>query len=203
MNAFFLHLPDGTPTKWSMCSECRGVAAPGNFDVSQKCCTCYDCGGILAKDERVPYAEGNVRSLYHRECELKRRAKREAEMLDRSELVPNYAGPVYFEGGHGSLGDSYFADIDELAEYLDDGPDEDRPEFVFCCEEFPFKAPNIERLIESACDEMDEDVAYERLDGIRELQAACEAFRKANESVTCWSVDYKHKVAVPPRKEGA
>ena len=104
MNAIYLHLPDGSPTKWSMCTECRIVAAPGNFDLSQKCCTCYDCGEPLPKDQRTPYAEGKGKALYHRECEQKRRAKRDMEILEKAELVTGYDGPVYFEDYMGRTG---------------------------------------------------------------------------------------------------
>src|SRR6185437_4591076 len=136
MNAVFLHLPDGTPTKWSMCSECGTVASPGNFDLSEKCCTCYDCGKPLPKDERIPYADGSGRSLYHRKCEQARRMKRDAEALDAAELVRDYDGPVYCDGRRGSYGDGYFESVMELAEDLDmDDDQSSRPEFAFCCKE--------------------------------------------------------------------
>lgn len=197
MNAIFLHLPDGTPTKWSICSECRTVAAPGNYDLSVKCCTCYDCGEPLPKDERIPYAEGKGKALYHRECERKRRMARDAEALEKAELVPDYDGPVYCEGRRGSYGDGYFADVSELAEDLDDDDDQScRPEFAFCCKEIPFRGVSAQSLIESACDDMDED-AGERVEGIEDLEKACDAFNLANKGLISWSEDRKHKVAVP------
>lgn len=198
MNAIFLHLPDGTPTKWSMCTECRTVAAPGNYDLSVKCCSCYDCGLPLPKDERIPYAEGKGKALYHRECERKRRMARDAEALEKAELVPGYDGPVYCEGRRGSYGDGYFANLMELTEDLDcDDDQSSRPEFAFCCEKIPFRAIDVQALIESACEDMDEDCS-ERVDGIDQLQAACDAFNKLNEDVHSWTEDRKHKVAVPP-----
>jgi hypothetical protein len=198
VNAIFLHLPDGTATKWSMCGNCGMVASPGNLDISEKCCTCYDCGLPLAKDERIPYADGRGnRSLYHRECERIRRVKRDAEMLGKAELVPDYDGPVYYEGRHGSYGDGYFADVDELAEDLDTEDDQSsRPEFAFCCEAIPFRGPDAGSIIESACEEMDED-ASERIEGVEEFEKACAAFQKANEGTISWGQDRKHKVAVP------
>jgi hypothetical protein len=180
-----------------MCSECHSVAAPGNYDLSEKCCTCYDCGKPLAKDERIPYAEGRGKSLYHRDCERQRRMKRDAEALDKAELVADYDGPVYFEGSRGSYGEGYFENVQELAEHLDMDDDQSgRPEFAFCCEEMPFRGVDAQSLIESACEEMDED-ASERLDGIEELEKACAAFNKLNENVISWSEDRKHKVAIP------
>ena len=194
MNAIYLHLPDGTPTKWSMCSECKTVVAPGNFDVSQKCCACYDCGLPLLPEER------KCRSLYHRECERARRARREMEALEKAEIVIDYTGPVYFEGGDGSYGDGYFTDVDELAEWLNDQelPDggDDRPEFAFCYKEIPFRRISLDSLIESACDDMDED-ASERLSGVEELEKACNAFYEANKGVVSYFEDRKRKVRIP------
>lgn len=198
MNAIYMHLPDGTATKWSMCRECLSVAAPGNYDLSEKCCTCYECGLPLPNDERVPYAQGNGKALYHRECERNRRAAREAEQLENAELVADYDGPVYCEGvPGGSYGDGYFESVEELADMLNDAPDDDsRPEFAFCCTKHPFPSINLSGILESACDDMDDD-AYERLDGVEELEAACAAFTEANKGVISWYEDREHKVAVP------
>lgn len=219
MNAIHLHKPDGSETGWSQCGECGSVACPGNFDISEKCCTCYDCGLPLGKDEKTAYYErekfpkwkwfivrilglsGRIerrdRSLYHRKCEQDRCAKREMEQLESAELVENYDGPVYCDGVRGSYGDGYCASVDELADILDD-EDEDRPEFAFCCTEHPFPGISAERLIESYMDDMDED-AGDRLDGVEDLEKACAAFSEANKSVTSWYEDRKHKVRVPGR----
>ncbi len=197
MNAIFLHMPDGTPTKWSMCQECGAVAAPGNADLSEKCCTCYDCGKPLPKDERIPYRDGTGRSLYHRECESRRRMQRDAEALEAAALVPDYDGPVYCEGRRGSYGAGYFENVIELAEDLDMDKDQSsRPEFAFCCERIPLHPPDASDLIESAVDGMDDDV-IDRLDGVDELEKALCAFNKLNEGICSWSEDRKHKVAVP------
>lgn len=192
MNAIYLHLPDGTPTEWSMCSECHAVAAPGNFDVSEKCCTCYDCGKPLSKDDR------KCRSLYHRDCARQRLARHNAEALEKAELATDYKGPVYCEGRRGSYGDGYFADIMELAESLDMDDDQtNRPQFAFCCEEQGIQEIDVNSLLESACEEMDED-AQDRLNGVEDLEEACAAFNKANKNVVSFTEDRKRKVAVPP-----
>jgi hypothetical protein len=197
MNAIFLHLPDGTPTKWSMCSECHTVAAPGNFDLSEKCCTCYHCGNPLSKDEKIPYATaGGGRSLYHRTCEAMLRMKAAADALEKAELITNYDGPVYCEGRRGSYGDGYFANVDELAEDLDDEEDQsDRPEFAFCCESTSVSI-DADQILENATEEMYDD-AYDDLEGVEDFRKAVAAFNKANESVVSYYEDTKHKVAVP------
>src|SRR5450755_798494 len=153
MNAIFLHLPSGEPTKWSMCGVCGRVAGPGNHDISERCCTCYHCGKPLPPDERVPYAEGKGSSLYHRECERQRRMKRDVAALEKAELLTDYSGPVYCEGRRGSFGDGYFADVQELAEDLDCDEDQSsRPEFAFCCDELQPHFMDIGDIRERICE---------------------------------------------------
>jgi hypothetical protein len=203
MNAIFLHRPDGTATKWSMCSECGRVDAPGNFDLSQKCCTCYDCGQPLPKDERTPYYSKGGNVLYHRACELALRSKRDAEVLEKAELVVGYDGPVYIEGGvgRGSYGDGFFSDVHELSEHLD-FHEGDQPLFAFCCTSRAIHL-DLETILQDATEEMYEDCADalsgvdELLSGVDELVAAVDAFNAANASVLTWDPDHKRKVAIP------
>lgn len=215
MNAVYLHLPNGKQTGWSMCTECGTVACPGNFYISEKCCTCYDCGLPLDKDERTPYHDRqpvpkwkrivarlvglkvNRRelSLYHRACEQKRRAEREAARLEKATLIENYDGPVYHEGISGSYGDDYCENAYELAEIIEDDSELDRPEFAFCCSEVKLVV-RPDRLIEDALEDMDED-AGDRLEGVEELEKAVATFNEANRSVVSWYVDYSRKVRIP------
>lgn len=195
MNAIFLHLPDGTATEWSMCSVCHMVASPGNLDLSEKCCACYDCGEPLPKDERTPYATGGSSSLYHRECERRRREAREADILEKAEIITDYTGPVYLDGVRGSaMGEGYFRDVEELAGSLDflEGQ---RPAFAHCCVERGFSL-DIESILEDATQEMYED-CYDDLNGLDELQQAIDTFNQANESIKTWECDNKRKVAIP------
>ena len=195
MNAIYLHLPDGTPTKWSMCTECKQVAAPGNYDLSVKCCTCYDCGEPLPKDERVPYDTGKGKALYHRDCERKRSMAHDAEVLEKAELVTDYDGPVYLDGvGNGSFGEGYFSDAQELSEHLDFHEGE-RPLFAHCCTQRGMSL-DIDSILENATEEMYED-CYDDLNGVEQLQEAINAFNKANDSIQTWNADYKRKVSIP------
>ena len=65
-----------------------------------------------------------------------------------------------------------------------------------CCTEQPFPLITADRLIESYCDDMDEEAA-DRLEGRDELDKACAAFSELNKGVISWYVDYKRKVRVP------
>ena len=189
MNAYYLHKPDGTPTEVSVCGVCGKLAGHGKFDISEKCCSCWECGKPLEKDAQHY-------DHYHQECDRARRAQIDMQRLEKAELVDGYDGPVYFEGGHGSFGDGYFADVDEFVEWLDDQDDQDRPEFVHCCESSPVAQLNLDSILESACEESFED-AEDHLNGREELQKAVDVFNEANKALLTWDWDMKRKVRVP------
>jgi len=193
MNAFYLHKPDGTRTEVSACGGCGLVAAAGNYDISERCCTCYHCGQPLSDDDKKARRQG------HSECDQGARAQRGIERLEKATLVPEYDGPVYFEGGHGSLGDDYFATPDELAEYLDDYCEDDssRPEFAFCCTSRPI-ALSVDDIIYSATEEAYEDASGD-LSGVDELREAVRLFNEANKALLTWDMDPKFKAAIPAR----
>lgn len=194
MNAYKLFSPDGKEIG-SACGRCHQLACNGNFDLSEKCCACYECGLPLEK----PRQHGGA--LYHPACERAMRAKAELRGLERAELVEDYDGPVECEGyGHGSFGDGYFANIDELAEHLDDMEGEagfERPEFAYCCESKKVINLDPDDIIYSATEDAFEE-ADEHLIGTDEFKAACHAFNLANEGVLSYYPDYKRKVAIPP-----
>jgi ribosomal protein L40E len=191
MNAVSLLKPDGTETDISICGKC-GAPARGrtNFDVSERCCTCWECGKPLETSTQHY-------DHYHQDCDRARRDRIDAARLEKAELIEDYDGPVYFEGGHGSFGDSYFADVHELAEWLDDQDERDRPEFVHCCTSSPVAGLDLDSILESACEESFED-AEDHLNGRDELQKAVDAFNGANKGVLSWDVDFKRKCRVPP-----
>ncbi len=61
MKAYFLLAPDGSQSEISVCGAC-GSAARGatNFDISEKCCTCYKCGVAFTESERKVKLRGWV-----------------------------------------------------------------------------------------------------------------------------------------------
>lgn len=198
MNAVFLKTPAGTDTDVSICGKC-GTPARGktNFDISERCCTCWECGKELEKGE-LHYAH------YHQECDRKRRALIDMNRLEKAELVEDYDGPVYFEGGHGSYGDGYFADVYELAEWLDDqgflSGGNNRPEFAHCCTSSPVASIDAGNILENATEEAFED-AIDQLSGVDELRAAVDVFNAANKEVLSWDWDVKRKARVPPEEK--
>ena len=182
------------PPRVGQCVRCvGGLPSPSNLDLSEKCCTCYDCGKLLSQTERVPYAVGTSSLLYHSECEQRLRERRKAEALEHAELVLDYDGPVYFDGLTGSYGEGYFENVGELADRLH-GVHE-KPEFVFCCQRTTFSI-DLDKILESACEDMHED-ASDGLIGIEALRAAVHIFNEQNSSVVSFYEDRSRKVAVP------
>lgn len=192
MNAYFLHKPDGEKTEYSVCAVCGQLArGETNFDISERCCTCLECGLPLGQ-ERL------CRSLYHDACHKSMRSRSERQRFDKAQLVADYEGPVYLEGfGSGSYGDGYFVTVDELAEHLDNCLEESdtRPRFAFCCESTT-PCLDLGSVLESLTEEMFED-AIDHLHGVDDLQAAVDAFNDANGGVLSWGADYSRKVEIP------
>lgn len=191
MNAYYLHKPDGTQLGASACGKCGRIACSGNFDISERCCTCYECGKPLNGDE-------GTAALYHRECDQRRRSQFEAARLEKAELVEDYDDPVFCDGaGHGSYGDGYFADVEELADAVQSRflPGHG-PEFAHCCEKIPFSGLDLDSILENATEDMFED-ARDHLDGVEELRTAIHGFNQLNKNLCSWTPDYKRKVRLP------
>ena len=126
-------------------------------------------------------------------------AERDIKRMEKAAIVADYDGPVYFEGGHGTLGDDYFATPGELAEYLDDycKDDSSRPEFAFCCTSRPI-ALSVDDIIYSATEEAYEDASSD-LSGVDELREAVTRFNEANRTLLTWDMSPKFKAAIPAR----
>ena len=188
MNAYYLHKPNGTPTKWSACGNCGRVANPGNYDISVKCCTCWECGSPLGSDR------SNL-DHYHADCKRTYDARMDVARLDRATEVTDYDGPLYCDGVHGGWGDGYFADMDDLWETLEDC--DSRPEFAYCCTSHPVAHLDLSSILENACDDAYED-AQDDLSGIDALESAIAAFNEVNKDILTWYMDTKRKVRIPP-----
>ncbi len=189
MNAFYLHKPDGTPTKFSMCGNCGQLAGPGGYNLSQTCCLCYRCGLPLDEIAR------KTRSLYHVSCERMRRQEADQKRMDEAEEILGYDGPVYLEGvGHGSYGDCFFENVQELSEHLDfhEGLGH---EFAFACKPTKFRGVDAGDIYEELASDMSEDYS-DHFSGTEEFEKAIQAFNEANAKLISWDVDLKHKVRI-------
>lgn len=189
MNAVFLSMPDGSETDISICTSC-GAAARGrtNFDISEKCCTCWECGGPLTAEEKKHPGH------YHAACDRLRRGKMDLARMENAALVENYNGPVFADGVRGGQ-DGYFRSLDELQDALADY-DETAPclEFAYCCTVSPIRI-NLDSVLEQITEEAYED-AYEDIKGVGELQESVDKFNATNAEIQTWNADYTRKVKV-------
>lgn len=192
MNAYYLHKPDGTQTQISACGVCGTVGAV--FAEQEKCCTCRICGVPFTEEER------KQRRHSHYKCETEAHALRERDRLEKATLVPAWDGWVYLDGAHHN--DGFFASIEELSDYLDDQPEDSRPEFVFCCTSRPVALLKLDEILESETEEC-YDSALNDLTGTKDLEAAIVVFNNLNAGVLSYDVDYKRKTVVPLRSADA
>jgi hypothetical protein len=178
-------MPDGRQEHIYTCGKCGHYST--NRDLVERCCCCSICG------KEIPQ-QGMARQTYHDECWKNQQEEKIRRLIENAVKLDSWNGWVYWEGtGHN---DGYFASLDEFLEWLDDEGKTERPEFVFACTEIPFKAPSLNHLIEMCADDMYEDAADD-LKGLEELQAALDAFQKANEKLIAYTPDYKRMVRVP------
>lgn len=184
MNAKQLQLEDGTKVPAWQCGVCGLVWPEHEAYSSERCCKCGDCGKQI--DPKIDGA----RAFLCKTCWSPHYAKKEAEQLERAELVSDYTGPV-------SNGSDCFATIDDFLDRVDaDGGE--IPEVVYACHvrKYQLDAEEIiQNLIENAGTE---DVDSRDLNGVPEFTAAVTAFNAANAtSPEYWEQDSKRKVAVP------
>lgn len=194
MNAIELFVQSGKSAGVFACGECK-IVSKTQADADQ-CCDwkCSNCG---VKTERF--------STRCDDCWSVIRAEGHAKRLAAAELVTAYGGWVCCDSGCGSQ-DGYFPSIEDYVDYIyDEGwgdPESDEspewPEFVYCCTT-EVKSIDADYVIEHLCEEGYEEMS-EHLAGLDELRAAIDAFNSLNrESLACYHIDYKKKIAVPPR----
>lgn len=189
MNAVFLRLPSGSETDISICTSC-GAPARGrtNLDISEKCCTCWGCGGPLTAEEKKHPGH------YHAACDRLRRGTMELKRLEKATLVEDYDGPVFADGVRGGQ-DGYFRNLDELQEALEDYDETAAAlDFAYCCAVKPIRI-DLDAILQSATEEFYEE-AYNDLRGVDALQSAVDVFNAENAKVESWDVDYSRKVKV-------
>ena len=93
-----------------------------------------------------------------------------------------------YEGGYVYFGDTYYASIEVLRDYLD--ADETVPLYVWACKGVAIPKASIEDVIDNILDNMWEDADPSDLSGVDELEAAIEAFNEANRDVAVYGLDY-------------
>lgn len=132
-------------------------------------------------------------------------ARREAERFAKASYVPAscWKGPVCDGDRHWPDVDSYLQEHDDMMEDLiEDGTMADMvqlPAYVWAARPEPvIHSCTVDEIFESQiCDRGWEDMTVHDLNGVPELQAAIDAFVKANETVTANHVDFHTAVILP------
>ena len=186
MDPVNLLLPDGTPSLVWACGACKLVAADESR--ARKCCVpipCTHCGEPTESKYRHGYE-----SARHDECERRDRARRDMARIERAEKLETWDGYVWDRGDYHESLEVY---VDHLADTLAPA---DWPEWVHVCK---VSHPRIDagHVLENVLELGWEDMDYDDLNGVKELEAAIEAFNKANESVNVYDADMRRVVRVP------
>jgi len=186
MNAVELFHQDGRPSGVFYCEKCRGVRS--EKEQAENCCkepTCSGCGTEISK--------------YWTKCDAcreKEEAAREAALFEAAEKVTTWDGWIYVEG----LGyrDGFFESVDDLLDFVGEGEEDQMPEYAWTCDSYPFAQVSIEEIKERIEDsgEAYEDFDANDLDGLKELEAALDAFNKANEDVVSWTPNLKRALVL-------
>ena len=190
MNPINLLLPDGSPSKVWACGECNYIS--NDQAHAEKCCslsTCRFCGELTEKK----YQHGGYH--YHDACWRSHRAKEAMERLEKAEKLE--AWDDWVSADHGP-NDGFFENLAAYVDWLVDEIEDpnDWPDWVHVANSRPGCVLDIGSILESACDDGYEDMD-EDLSGTKELQAAIDAFNKANEGVVVYDTDFKRAVRVP------
>ena len=130
---------------------------------------------------------------------FKRHKEKEDARMAAAEKIDKWDGPVLVPCGLGYQ-DGFFADIQELIDYLIEEV-QDWPTLAYVCSENPFKCKvDAHEIAEQCCEELF-DGAIDSIDGLDELNVALKAFEKTNEGIKTWDPDYKRVVRLPTREQ--
>ena len=176
--AIELYKQDGSGAGVFFCSECRAVHAD-----QQKAASCHGerfCG-CGEKIDRHYYSKCS-------ECDRKEhKEKQEAKELERFAAAKKIPASEYKGGMIYGHDDKYYEEIEDCLDQYIEGQE---PEYVWACKDVGVKWATTESLYENMLENMWEDAEVNDLNGIDELEAAVEAFNKANESISVWEPDY-------------
>jgi len=153
-------------------------------DQADRCCRCHECGKV----------ERGITGTCARCDEL-----RDRKQLESATVVPDYVGWVYSDEIDENLGHSgHFESADALIDYCQANhiPVPDR---AYCCNALPFSEVMLgtDYLMERIADEMGEAIS-DGVVGLKELDAAFDAFTRANSDLVSYYPDYERCVLLGP-----
>ncbi len=196
MNAYELLKPDLSPSGVWACGKCdKTYAHPrgGGKMFADRCCDfrCVACG-IPCQQH---YAKCNA-------CIERERADKETARFEKAEKLDSWDGWVWTNATPHNEG--YFSSVEELVEWFDDGSQNDDgynpciPDYAWICDPSPLVRLNIDSILQSIGEGLDEDFDSDDLKGIAELTEALEAFNEANKEVVSYHPCNDRVVLIEP-----
>lgn len=179
-----LYEKDGRATGVYFCSTCRVVYADkdgADWCHGERLCA---CGNKIPQHDRGR----KCNECRSKEWQEKER-KREAERFDAATKISESD----YKGEHVYSNDKYY---DSVADAIDGYLEGHEPEYVWACQDKRLPPIDLEDVTCNLLDNMWEDADTSDLHGIDELEAAIEAFNKANESILMWEPDYSIAILV-------
>jgi len=168
---------------FSFCPECyNGIRLKCNY-----------CGSLL------PRGMLRCRCAKQKELDREEEVRKEKKALDEAPVMPDEETTrerLFFSDAYPYNG-GYFTNWDEFFDAWDNEhePDEPRPEYVWPTEESRMEL-DAERIVEDACDDLDED-AYDRVSSdIPELQGYMDKWLDAH-GTSSYVESHRAKVRVP------
>jgi hypothetical protein len=191
MSAIELYHQDGHSAGIFYCSQCRCVAR--TIEEAEACHGEHKCA--CGKDlTGQPYYKTQCD-----DCDNKAwRERQTREEFARFEKATKIKESEWTGDQVYTDDDRYFADVTEAIEHCEaDGGE--TPEYIWVAKNQGVRLATIEDLAERLLEDMWEDAELGDLNGVDELQAAIDAFNKANRPVVCWMVDYSTAILIEPR----
>lgn len=181
-----LFLKDGTATKNWFCNKCKVICY--GEQVANDCCAPRLCA--CGKEVKGSWSHCD-------ECREKVEREHEKRIMELAELIP-YSGQPFFNPED----DKFYNDTDQYEEHCADNEiTKDKiPVYVYGVKTFD-EHLDLGTILDSALDEVPEEVwdgcNYSELENYKELEAAVDAFNKANKkSLTYYEPDYRVKYAL-------
>lgn len=183
MNAQQLHLPDGTPSDFWLCGNCK--SAWGHKQAKERAESCCLCSGCKCPLSAYGYQCDA--------CEAKNRAEYDRRVFEKAQKLT----PAEYKRWVVTRDGTYYESVDALLDAVD--PDK-VPHYVFACVAQRFAEIDADSIFTG----LDED-AYEDFDdsyeGEDEFRAACDAFNAANAHHVCQHEDQTRVVILRPETE--
>lgn len=166
------------------CSECRVV-----HRTKEEAELCHG--------ERLCGCGNKVMQGYYQklcsDCQSKewreKEAKREAERFEAAKKIT----AAEYDGEHVYLGDNYYDSVEDAIDQFLEGQE---PEYVWACTTHGIRQAELEDVTQNIVENLWEDADTNDLNGLDEMQAAIDAFNKANESLQLWEPDYSTAILV-------